>query len=292
MNGGFASLHPVPCMIYYAGVILFSMLLFHPVFLLTAVVVIVMLNLLHNSGNQLRRLLPFYLLMGGSVALLNPLFSHRGRYILFYFLDQPITLEAIIYGVTMMLSLLTILLTFVSYHHVITTDKFMYVFSVIAPKVALLILMTMRFVPLFRRRLYQITMIQKMKGISVGRGTLRQRMRHGMVLLRVLLTWSLEEALQTADSMKGRGYGITRRSMYVIYRMERRDWFILSAMVLAELICIIGWAYGYGVLQIYPHLEAMALTWDERAVYGVFCVFLLTPVFLEVRERVVWQLLK
>lgn len=78
MNGGFASLHPALCMIYYAGVILFSMLLFHPVFLLTAVVVIVMLNLLHNSGNQLRRLLPFYLLMGGAVALL-PFFARFER---------------------------------------------------------------------------------------------------------------------------------------------------------------------------------------------------------------------
>lgn len=289
MNGGFASLHPLPCFVYYVGVILFSMLLFHPVFLATAIVIIIWLTILHNSGKKLRRLLPFYILMGGLVALLNPLFSHRGRHILFYFLEQPVTLEAVLYGITMMLSLLTILITFVSYHSIITTDKFMYLFSTITPKLSLLTLMTIRFVPLFKRRMHQISLIQSTKGISIHQGSLQQRVRHGMVLLRVLLTWSLEEALQTADSMKGRGYGVAKRSMYITYRMDRRDVVVLAVMSMMGALCIVGWTRGWGILDIYPRLESITWTWGEGSVYVIFCCFLLVPVLIEGREKMRWK---
>ncbi|MFD2875261.1 hypothetical protein ACFTAO_03675 [Paenibacillus rhizoplanae] len=67
--------------------------------------------LLQGQGRLLARSLPFMLLMAASVALLNPLFSHRGAHILFYWLDQPITLEAVLYGLMMMTMLLTIFLS-------------------------------------------------------------------------------------------------------------------------------------------------------------------------------------
>lgn len=95
--------------------------------------------------------------MAGSVAVINPLFSHRGSHILFYFMDQPITLEAVFYGLMMMTVLLTIFILFISYNYTVTADKFMYLFAGVAPKTALLTLMTIRFVPLFQRRLRQIS---------------------------------------------------------------------------------------------------------------------------------------
>lgn len=195
--------------------------------------------------------------MGGLVAVLNPLFSHRGRHILFYFMDQPITLEAILYGVTMMLSLLCILLAFVSFQQIVTTEKWMYLFSRVAPRTALLTSMSIRFVPLFLRRLDQITTVQRIKGVSILEGNLKKRSKDGMLLVRVLLTWSLEEALQTADSMKARGYGVAKRSSYVIYRMDRRDWYVLLFLGAMALVCIWGWMQGFGVLTIYPRLENM-----------------------------------
>lgn len=289
MNGGFASLHPVPCFVYYAGAILFGMLLFHPVYLTTAIVALLVLNVLHDRGKRLRQWLPFYVLTGVTAALLNPLFSHRGRHILFYFMDQPITLEAVLYGATLMLSLMAVLLAFLSYNYVITTEKFMYLFSAAAPKTALLALMSLRFAPLLKRRLRLISLVQSAKGISVREGGLRKRLRDGMLLLRILLVWSLEEALQTADSMKARGYGTGRRSAYNVYRMDRRDWAVLAFIAAAGLICVAGWTQGYGVLRIYPRLEPVAFTRWEGLVYGSFSAFMLTPIVVEGTGRLAWK---
>ncbi|WP_054024026.1 energy-coupling factor transporter transmembrane component T [Bacillus sp. FJAT-28004] len=289
MNSAFGSVHPVTSFSYYAGVISFSMLLFHPAFLVTSLVAITVIIVIHGEGKRLLKLLPYYILMGGLVAILNPLFSHRGRHILFYFMDQPITLEAILYGVTMMLSLLCILLAFVSFQQIVTTEKWMYLFSRVAPRTALLTSMSIRFVPLFLRRLDQITTIQRTKGVSIREGSLRKRSRDGMLLVRVLLTWSLEEALQTADSMKARGYGAAKRSSYVIYRMDRRDWYVLMFLGAMALVCIWGWMQGFGVLVIYPRLETLQFHPGEGIAFAGYCAFLLTPVALEEMERRSWK---
>lgn len=292
MRGGFASLHPAASFTYYAGLVILAMLLLHPIFLLTLVVAILSLIMLHGQRQRTKlwKMLPFYLAIGGLIAILNPLFSHRGWNILFYFMDQPITLEAILYGVTMMLSILSILLLFLSYQYIITPDKFMYLFSTIAPKTSLLTLMSIRFVPLLIRRLKQITMIQRTRGIDVRHGSYSKRMKDGLLLLRVLLMWSLEEALQTADSMKARGYGTAKRSAYTVYRMSRRDWGVLLFLLLTALLCCIGWAIGgFGSLQIYPTLEPMGLSLGDTVSYVCFCLFVGTPIILEGRERMAWK---
>lgn len=289
MSSGFRAMHPAVAFLYYGGLILFAALLFHPVFLLTELAGVIVLLLLQGQGKILLRGLPFYLLMSGSVAVLNPFFSHRGSHILFYFMDQPVTLEAVLYGLMMMLVLLTILIVFVSYNYTVTTDKFMYLFSAAAPKSALLALMAIRFVPLFQRRLRQIAGVQRLRGIDTGRGGLVKRMKDGMTLLKVLLTWSLEEALQTADSMKARGYGVRKRSMYTMYKLDRQDTVTLILLAGSGLITLAGWLQGYGKLQIYPRLRPVEHSWQEAVIYGVFCLFVLIPVVLEGKEKWLWR---
>lgn len=147
MNSGFRSMHPAVALLYYAGTLLFAVVVFHPLFLATEIVGLLVLLLLQGQGRKLVRGLPFMLLMAASVAVLNPFFSHRGAHILFYWLDQPITLEAVLYGLMMMTVLLTIFIWFISYNYTVTTDKFMYLFASAAPRTALLVLMAIRFVP-------------------------------------------------------------------------------------------------------------------------------------------------
>ncbi|WP_410513642.1 energy-coupling factor transporter transmembrane component T [Paenibacillus sp. BR2-3] len=289
MNNGFRSMHPSVVLLYYAGLLLFATLLFHPIFMLTELGAVIGLLILQGQGRILLRGLPFYLLVAGSVAMWNPLFSHRGSHILFYFLDQPITLEAVLYGLMMMLVLLTIMVIFTSYNVTLTTDKFMYLFGTVAPKSSLLVLMSIRFVPLFQRRLRQIALIQSTRGISVSSGTLRKRMADGMTLLKVLLTWSLEEALQTADSMKSRGYGVRKRSSYGIYNMDRRDIAALIVLGGSGLFTLLYSLRGYGMIQIYPRLKTPVYTWGDAVMYGSFCVFLLIPLWLEGKEKWLWR---
>lgn len=295
MSTGFRSLHPLPCFLYYAGVMLLSMLLLHPIYLTASVVLMILLHISYE-GDQSRgalRMLLSFLLIGLFLFLLNPLFSHRGEHILFYFMDQPVTLEAIEYGLTLSLSTLSLLFAFMSYRQVITSDKFLYLFSSIWPKGTLVMMMAMRFVPLLQWRLRIITQMQRTKGISIMNGPLKKRIGDGMKLLQVLLTWSLEEALQTADSMKARGFGRGPRSTYTAYRMRSRDWTAVVVMVIACLICIAGRiVYGYGQLTIYPRLETIWLSGAEWFEFAIFVLFVGTPLLMDGKEWARWHFLK
>jgi energy-coupling factor transport system permease protein len=140
--------------------------------------------------------------------------------------------------------------------------------------------------------LSQISLIQRTRGINIREGRLAKRVKDGLTLLRVLLVWSLEEALQTADSMKARGYGTAKRSSYTVFRMDRRDRTMVVYLSVVMLLCIAGWTQGYGELAIYPHLEQAVFTWQEALMYGCYCAFLLTPVYMEGKEFFAWKSFK
>ncbi len=119
-------------------------------------------------------------------------------------------------------------------------------FSRISPKVALLTMITGEFVPLFYEKITENNTRPKTKGVQVDAGSIVERVKNGMQLLQVLLICSLEDALQTADSMQARGFGVTKRTTYIRYRMERRDWYTLSYLSILFIIAIICSNYGGG----------------------------------------------
>jgi energy-coupling factor transport system permease protein len=290
MNKGFASLHPFTCFIYYFGIAAFCMMFLHPIYLGVALIALILLNIVQDGGKQLKGYAIPYLTMSLVTAVANPLLSHRGRHMLFYLFDQPVTLEAILYGITMALSLLCVLVTFVSYNQVITSGKFLFLFSRLFRRLTLLAMLAIRFVPLLKRRLQQITMVQKTRGIDPSSGPLRKRAKDGMVILQLLLTWSLEEALQTADSMLARGYeGQSNRTTYIPYRMTKADLFALLVFGFTGITSMIGWFMGYGKLMIYPRLGPLTLHGEDWVILSSFFIFIFLPIVVEGRENRLWR---
>jgi energy-coupling factor transport system permease protein len=283
------SLHPFTSFCYFIGFAALSMNLLHPVYLLTGLIGMTVLNYFIDRGRQLRSFLPFFLLTGIAVGLANPLFSHRGRIILFYFMDQPITVEAILYGCVMMLSLLSILVCFLAYNQVMSSGKFLFLFSKAFQKVGLLVMMSVRFVPLVQRRLNQIMMVQKTRGVNPWEGPFRKRVKDAVLILQIVVTWSLEEALQTSDSMKARGYGVLgKRGSYHPYRFRLVDAIVLCILFGTAGICIVGWMFGLGVLQIYPRLGSIHFQGEQWVIYSSYVLFIIVPMLLEGRERMKW----
>ena len=63
-------------------------------------------------------------------AFMNPAFSHEGVTVLLYFpTGNPLTLESILYGLSAGVMIATVMLWFVSFSRVITSDKFIYLFG-------------------------------------------------------------------------------------------------------------------------------------------------------------------
>src|SRR5699024_7989649 len=97
------------------------------------------------------------------------------------------------------------------------------------------------FVPLLQRKIIEMEDVQEVKGLSIKQGSINQRAKSGMQLLQMLLTGSLEDSIQSADSMTARGYGLQKRSTYQAYAMKRKDWGTLAWLLLLGCILVYGW---------------------------------------------------
>ncbi|TFE24005.1 energy-coupling factor transporter transmembrane component T [Cohnella luojiensis] len=285
---GFRSLHPIVIGTYYAGGITFGMLLFHPLILLAGWAAAVIINVHLDGGREWRKWSLPMLIGIVLIVVVNPILSHRGRTVLYYLGDIPITLESVIYGVTLAMSMLNVLTFFVTYRLTMTEQKFLYLFTRISPKAALIAMMAMGLVPRLRRRMQELMLIQRTRGVTVLEGTIAQRARNGARLIGTLLSWTLEDALQTADSMQARGYGTGTRSSYLDYRFRMRDWGTMGGLLACSALLLLTWGNGHGFMVIYPRLGSFALSLGDGVALAAYIGYLLLPLGWEWRDRRAW----
>lgn len=219
---------------------------------------------------------------------INTLFSHEGVTVLLrYPSGTALTLESILYGLSSAIMLVTVILYFRAFSVVITTDKFLYLFGRIIPSLSLVLSMTLRFVPLFARRLQQVREAQRTLGHS-EEGGFMHRLRRGAATLGTLVTWSLEKAIDTGDAMKSRGYGLPGRTAYSRCRFERRDGAALVALLLCAAALIVGGVLGTLSWQYYPTLSGPVTAWSAVlwVIYGAVCAL---PLILRWKEAIQWR---
>ncbi len=243
----FSSCHPTINFLYFGLVLLFTMCFDHPLARLVSLVGALAYDLYLNgrkaAGFSLKYMLPMLLL----AAIINPAFSHEGVTILTYLPSgNPLTLESILFGGAAALMLVAVVLWFGCYNTVMTSDKFVYLFGRIIPALSLVLSMTLRFVPKFAAQLRAVSEAQRCVGRDMHTGTVFQRLKNGVTILSILLTWVLENAIETADSMRGRGYGLPGRTAYSIYRFDDRDRCALLWLGFCGVTIIGAWiAKGY-----------------------------------------------
>lgn len=292
MENGFRGIHPYVLFFYYICVGSLAMYFTHPLFLITALILMFGVNFSHDRGQELKKWAPILVIMSTFFILLNPFLVSRGSNVLFYFRGKQVTLEALTYGIVMTLAIVIILILFVSFNLILNGNKFLYIFSKILPRTAFLLMLSIRFVPLLKSRLNEINDVQRIRGMSVTNGRLVNRMKSGMVMMQTLLTWSLEEAVQTADSMKSRGYGTGKTTSYITYRMKKRDWLWLFSLTMLFAVCIAGGLLGYGKIYIYPELGTLHLYLFDWLLLISMVILIAFPLFVEGREQLRWKSLK
>jgi energy-coupling factor transport system permease protein len=108
--------------------------------------------------------------------------------------------------------------------------------------------------------------------------------------VQVLLVYSLEEAIQTADSMKARGYGHGTRSSYEYFTFKKRDFFALFYLIITFILNLAGRLNGYGYFNIYPVMETVRITSYEMMYLGFYLIFIGFPLFIELGGYVKWRL--
>jgi energy-coupling factor transport system permease protein len=286
----FAAFHPTVNLLYFALVLTFSMWLNHPVYLALSFGCAFAYSLYLNGKKALRFGLIFLLPTLLLTALLNPAFNHQGATILTYLpTGNPLTLESIIYGWVAALMLIGGISWFSCFNVVMTSDKFVYLFGRLLPALSLILSMTLRFVPRFRERLKVIANAQKCLGRDISQGGVIRRVRQAVTIFSIMVTWALENSIETADSMKCRGYGLPGRTAFSFYRFDGRDCRALVFILLCAGYIIAGAAGGGLYFRYFPTARGVFDGGYTVSLYLVYVALGGMPLAINLREDHKWK---
>lgn len=289
----FSGYHPAVSMLYFTLVIGLTMFLNHPVCLGISLICALVYSVSLKGKKAIRFNLVYMLPLLVITALVNPAFSHQGVTILTYLPSgNPLTLESILYGIFAAFLLITVIAWFSCFNAVMTSDKFVYLFGRIIPALSLVLSMSLRFVPRFTAQIKVISNAQKCVGRDVESGGIIKRAKHGIKILSILVTWALENAIDTADSMKDRGYGLPGRTAFSIYRFDRRDKTALLFLLLCGGGVVAGAFMGKLKFVYMPILSGAEFDLWQAGTFVLYLVLCAMPIMINGKEDLKWKALQ
>jgi energy-coupling factor transport system permease protein len=168
-------------------------------------------------------------------------------------------------------------------------DKFIYLFGRVIPVTGLLISMVFRFIPLLKNRFSEIREGQKGMGMRYGKMSLFKRARQFAKEFSILISWSLEAAIETSDSMEARGYGLHGRTSFHLFRFRKRDVRILVLILLLGVVLIVSAGKGYGDIYYYPAVS-YPHPWSSLILpSAAYAVMLWVPFIIDVKGELRWK---
>lgn len=308
MATGFKERHPWVNIMFFISVIVFGMLNLHPVCLFISATAALAYDIRLKGRDAAKEIFLFLLPMLLAVALINSLFAHYGLTVLYERADgNNITFEAINYGFVTGLSAVSVITWFFCMNEIVTADKLMCIFGKGFAKTALVISMALRFVPLYRKKYAQIAQARQGMGSSEG-GKILSKIKKSLHCTSILITWALENAIETSDSMHARGYGSGKRTSYSRFRMTPTDYAGIAAIILFDVIIItakikgelyasynpyiiINPAADFGTTYLVKNINLVLNPFSPLCIFALSAYALLCfmPFIIDVKEDIQWK---
>lgn len=281
-------IHPAIFIVYFIILILFAFLFNNPYYIITFGVLITILLILQDALSEVKSTMKYFLPLVLFITIVNTIFTHVGNTHIYYYGSNFVTLEAIMYGIIMAVTFFLVTLTFLSYNSYVSYQDMLYVFSKRYPNLSMVIIMSLRFVPLIQSRTRELIELSRLKNQNENL-SLKERLSENIQNLGLVVSWSLEEAMQTASSMKARGYNITKRTSYLEYKFNKIDACLSIIIIVTVIVSLVGLSQGIGSINVYPKFTFSFSQLPFNVYYLAFVVLLLPFIIIEIWERILWH---
>ena len=271
MKSDFRIYHPAVNLIYCVLVVFFTMFFMNPVFIAISFVMSFFCAAHFKSKRNVAKYFKGIWVVVLIACIINPLFNHRGAGILGYMpTGNPFTLESLIFGVFSGLMVSAVIIWFYAFNEILPSDKIIYLFGSIFPVLALTFSMTVSFVQLMKTRLAEINGAQ-LSFYPAG----ERKVKKAFTSMKVMLNRSLEESVETAVSMRGRGFGLKGRTSFSIYSFETKD---KRALVILLALAAAIFAGIFAKSMVWFYFDKTVLDFSLygaacSAFFGAICLF-------------------
>ena len=276
---GFERCHPAVNLIYFAAVLVGMITFQHPVFLMISFLCAFAYSIKRNGLKALLFdlcLLPLI----AAFALYYSSYTHFGMTVLRQnMVGNNMTLESLIYGFVLGIIGAGVCIWFSCVFSVFTTDKVVYLFGKVSPRLSLFLAISLRMIPRIKKEAKRINMAQRGIGRGANQGNLWQRFRNALRIFSMLITWTIDSLTIASESMRSRGSSLRGRKAFSSYRFDDRD----RAYVIGLFLCLT-------LTMMAVLLKQTDMVYDPRIIWTkvnpVFCVgygvLCLMPLGLEV----------
>ena len=245
--------HPAALAPLFFALLLFTVFCAHPGVTATSLLGAGAFLLTRLTGKELVRGGGYSLLLWGLIALLNPLFVHSGVTPLFFLNGNPVTREALLAGIGTGGMLVATLWWCRALSQVMTGDKWVVLLAPLGGRLSLTLSVALRYVPRLRAQAAAIRRGEA--ALAPPPETKKDILRRGLRNTAALIGWSLEEAVDTARTMRSRGWGLPGRSRCRPLRFRWGDGLTLAAVALGTGLLAAGLLTGGLDFTYYPRVS-------------------------------------
>lgn len=281
----FKNFHPLTLLCYFLSIFIISIFSFNPIYLIFGFIGAVLYLSFTGNSRITAKSAAGYALMFLIITLTNPLFSHNGATPLFFINDNRITLEALAYGAFFALMITEIIFWFKCFNTVFDSEKTLYIFGRIFPELGLVISISLNFIP---------KMIRSFKSVYFSTGSLitkQSKVKLSIASFSAVITQSLEDSVQLSDSMKARGYGVKRRTVYSNFSFSIYDLIYLAFFIIMFALTFTGVAHDSTKFEFYPYISLQSPDIFAYISYACFALLSLFPFIFSVKEELKWRFL-
>ena len=278
----FDSYHPAINFIFFTSVIAFSFMFTQLVFLMAGYIcAFIYSSYLGRAKALIVNMLAFVFII--IYAFYYSSYNHFGiTNLAFNFIGNAVTLESIYAGFVKGIHIATGVMWFYCMVKIVSSDKVIYLLGRIWPRLSLFVSILLRFVPQIVTRFSHVNKAQTSIGKGACQGNIFTKIRNVVRVTSIVITWTLENFVDSGLSMKSRGFTLKGRSAYSLYRFDNRDRSVVITMFFCLTVVAMAIMLDQTKMLINPQIILYPITALSWLFYGVYIFYCLLPMLLEI----------
>lgn len=278
----FSQFNPKVCFLFFVLCVILILVNFNPFFLLLSLFSGVIYNFLLYGKKAFKTVFAFLLPFTVAIGIFNTIFTSYGMTILFSIGSKNFTLEGLVYGLCQGVMFSAVIIWLSNYNCVLSADKFMSVFSHLAPNLTLVLTMTLSFIPRLEKNAKEINEARSTLDYNGG------KFKKSLDNFSALVSLTLEQSIEVSQSMKARGFNKNRQP-YSKYGFNISDGFVMLVLVVIFIILTVMNSLEMAEFLFDPYIDVLTFSPLFFTLYGVF---MFIPLIIDLSEGIKWCFLK
>lgn len=275
--------HPAAVAIYYIILLIIAVSTKNP-FIIALVLIAVAIHYACCQGllKTLKNTI-YYLILTVLLIVLSGAFKHNGVTPLFFWNEQAVTKEALIWGC--IIGFLCMLISFLlkNSSKALPMDRVLYVTRIIWPTIGIYCSLALRFIPAFKKRLTLMHATQKSIGYYATASVVDQLLGYVKTSYECA-TWSFEQCFHKSDVMKGRGFYLKKKTTYIFYKWRLKDSLVTLITVVFFGIFILF--FNESTFYYFPNTKELYV---PKEVCISVTIIAILPIVIEIKEIIAWR---